>query len=161
MIYFTTFILMLFLLQIARALPQACGDAVPPELPTPVEQFNIPIAAPTVVTHNHDLGDPDSSMKTVICWNESTQHLRFHDIPSFPRIGRTFIIGHTPLPNCFTCWRLTNLKNNHSIIMTAIDTTDYGFVLSEQAFKMLNDGHLVPELKHVDYCRVPAFECGL
>jgi hypothetical protein len=46
MIYFTTFILALFLSQITRALPQVCGDAVPPESPTPVEQFNIPIASP-------------------------------------------------------------------------------------------------------------------
>jgi hypothetical protein len=37
MIYFTTFILTLFLFQIAHALPQVCGDAVPPELPTLVE----------------------------------------------------------------------------------------------------------------------------
>ena len=43
--------------------------------------------------------------------------------------------------------------------MTAIDHADHGFVLSVENFKLLNGGNLVPELKHVDYFRVPAWEC--
>ena len=56
MIYITTFILALFLSQIARAGPQACDDVINPESPTLVEQFNVPIALPTttaVVAYNH------------------------------------------------------------------------------------------------------------
>jgi hypothetical protein len=51
------------------------------------------------------------------------------------------------------------LEDNHSIIMTAIDHADHGFVLSVETFKLLNGGNFVPELKHVDYFRVPAWEC--
>ncbi|KAH9998228.1 Cerato-platanin-domain-containing protein [Russula vinacea] len=161
MIYFTTFIFALFLSQIARALPQVCGDAVPPESPTPVKQFNIPIASHTVVTHDPKYGNPFGSMKSVACWNVVLPVRWFHDIPTFPAIGGAFDIDHSPGPNCGTCWRLHNSENNHSIIMTAIDHADHGFVLSDETFKLLNGGNLVPELKHVDYFRVPARECGL
>ena len=161
MIYFTTFILVLFLSQIARAAPQACGDVVPPELPTPVEQFNVPMARTTVVTHNHKYDDPNASTDSVVCKSLQPRHRRFHDFPTFPRIGGAFDIGHSPGPNCGECWKLHNLKNNHSIIITAIDHADHGFVISDEAFKKLDDGHLFPELKHVDYYRIPPWECGL
>jgi len=158
MIYFITFILALFFSQIAHAVP-ACGDIIPPESPTPVDQFNFPMAVPTVVRHNKKYDDPHGEVKHTACSNLFPQHHRFHNFPSFPRIGGAFDIP--PSSNCGICWKLTNLKNNDSIIITTLDHADHGFDISEEAFKDLNGGHLVPELHHVEYRRVPPSVCGL
>ena len=163
MIYFTTFILALFLPQIARALPQACGEVIIPELPTPVDQYNFPIeaAAPleTVVIHNHKYDDPNASTNTVACKILEPTHHRFHNFPAFPRIGGAFDIGHSSGPNCGKCWRLHNVHNNHSIHITAIGHANHGFSISEHAFKLLSNGNLIPELKHVRYYQIPDWEC--
>ena len=164
MIYFTTFILALFLSQIARAVPQACGDVVPPELPTQVEEL-LPIPAPTVVTHNKKYDDPHHSTKDTSCPGLYSSHHRFHNFPSFPRLGGAYDIKHTPpfpeSPFCGLCWLLTNEKNNHSVVITAIDHAAHGFVVSEEAFKHLHGGPLIPELKHVKFRVVPPSVCGL
>ena len=165
MIYFTTLILALFLSQIARAVPQACGDVVPPESPTPVEQLNLPIPAPTVVTHDKKYDDPNHSTKDTACPNLYPAHHKFHNFPSFPRLGGAYDIARSPpnppSPFCGLCWLLTNEKNNHSVVITAIDHADHGFVISEEAFKLLHGGPLVPELKHVKYRVLPPSVCGL
>ena len=165
MIYFTTFILALFLSQIARAVPQACGDAVLPELPTPVEQFNLPIPAPTVVTHNKKYDDPNGATKDVACSRLYPPNLKFHNISSFPRIGGAFNIPRVPPsppgPPCGLCWKLTNLDNGKSTAITAIDHADQGFVISEEAFKILTGGPLPPKLEHVQYHVVDRSACGL
>ena len=162
MIYFTTFILALFFSQIARALPQACDDVITPESPTPVDQFNIAAAAlETEVRHNHKYDDPNTSTNTVVCTNLNPRHHRFHDFPTFPSIGGAFDIGLTPGPNCGRCWKLHNPHNNHSILFTAIDHADYGFVVSDEAFKKLSGGVWLPELKLIRYYPVPEWECGL
>jgi Cerato-platanin len=162
MIYFTTFILALFLSQIAHALPQACGDIITPESPTPVDQFNFPAAAlETEVKHNHKYDDPNASTNTVACNNFHAGHPKFHNFPTFPRIGGAFDIGLSPGPHCGRCWKLHNLHNNRSIIITAIDHAKHGFVISKEAFKLLSGGVLIPELKHVRYHTVYEWECGL
>ena len=158
MIYFTTFILALFISQIARAVPQACGDAITPESQTPVEQFNL---ATTVVTYNPKYDYPNASTKSVACWNLFPRHHQFHNFPTFPRIGGASDIGFSPGPNCGKCWRLHNLENGHTIVITAIDHAERGFVLSEAAFKLLDNGHLGPPLLHVQYVNIPEWECGL
>jgi Cerato-platanin len=162
MIYFTTFILALFLSQIARALPQVCGDVITPESPTSVDQFNIGAAAlETEVRHNIKYDDPNTSTSSVVCKNLHSGHHRFHDFPTFPCIGGAFDIGPTPGPNCGKCWKLHNPHNNHSILLTAIDHADHGFVVSDEAFKKLSGGVLLPELKGILPFPVPKWECGL
>jgi hypothetical protein len=161
MIYFTTFILALFFSQIAHAVP-ACGDIILPESPTPVDQFNFPIAAATVtavVTHNIKYDNRSGEVKATACSRLAAQHPWFYNFPTFPRIGGAFDIP--PSSNCGLCWKLTNLNNNISIIITAIDHANHGFVLSQQAFKLLSGGPLVPELYHVEYLHVPQSFCGL
>ena len=154
MIYFTTFILALFLSQIARAIPQACGDAVPPELPTPVEQFNLSLAL-TVVTHNKIYGDGNVPTKGVACSKLYPPNFKFSNIPSFPRIGGASNIPRVPPdppgPPCGLCWKLTNIDNGKWASITAIDHADQGFVISEEAFKILTGGPLPPKLEHVEY----------
>ena len=164
MIYFTTFILALFFSQMAHAVPQACGDAVPPELPTPAEhwQFNLPIAAPTVVTHNKKYDDPNGAIKDVACARLYPPNYKFHNIPSYPRIGGAFDIHRFPPgPSCGLCWKLTNLDNGKSIVITAIDHADQGFVISEAAFRILSGGPLPPKLENVGYHVVDRSACGL
>ena len=163
MIYFTTFIFALFLSQIARAVPQACGDVIVPESPTPVEQFNIPVALATVVSYYNKYDHPYESTNTVACKNLTPRHPQFHNFPSFPRIGGAFDIGHSPIPgpNCGKCWKLTNLVNGHSIVITAIDHAYRGFIISENASMLLSGGILGPPLQHVEYLNVSLWECGL
>ncbi|KAH9990902.1 hypothetical protein BJV77DRAFT_946916, partial [Russula vinacea] len=90
------------------------------------------------------------------------QYPQFHDIPSFPHTGGAFDIGHTLGPNCGKCWKLTNLQNGHSIVITAIDNhAERGFVISEWAFKVLDDDHLGLPLEEVEPRIVPRSVCGL
>jgi hypothetical protein len=162
MIYFTTFILALFLSQIARALPQAYGDVITPELPTPVDQFNIPVAQPTttaVVAYNHKYDNPNTSTSSVACWNLYPLYPEFHNFPSFPRIGGAFDIGLTPGPHCGKCWELTNLVNNRSVVITAMDHAGLGFVVPAKIYIQLKDGPLGPPLRHVQYINVPLSVC--
>ena len=164
MIYLTTFILALFLLQIARAEPQACDDVITPESPTPVEQFNIPIALPTttaMVAYNHKYDNPNASTSSVACWNLYPSYPEFYKFPSFPRIGGAFDIGFSPGPNCGRCWKLTNLLNGRTVVITAIDHAELGFVVSSKIFIQLKDGPLGPPLLHVQYVNVPLSACGL
>jgi hypothetical protein len=165
MIYFTKFILALFLSQIARAVPQACGDIIPPESPTPVEQFNLPIPEPTVVTLNNKYDNRDGLLKNTTCSNFYPPCYKFSNIPTFPHIGGAFDIPSVncdafddqPSSNCSECWLLTNSENDHSVIITVIDHADHGFDISDAAFKMLN----LTCGDQVEYRTVPKAACGL
>ena len=161
MIYISTFILALFLSEIARAEPQAFGDVIPPESPTPVEQFNIPLAASTVVAYNMKYDNPSAPTNSVACRNLTSQHPMFHTFPTFPRIGGAFDIGNSSGPNCGKCWKLTYLEKGRSILITAIDHAGSGFVISENAFLQLKGGPLGPPLQNIQYLNVPRDDCGL
>ena len=172
MIYFTTFILALFLSQIARALPQACGDdVITPESPTPVDQINFPVAIAaaaavkeTEVRHNSKYDNPNTLTSTVACKNLDVKYPKFGNFPTFARIGGAFDIVAPGPPywhNCGRCWKLHNHHNNRSIHFTAIAHAKHGFVVSDQAFKHLSGGVLLPELKHIRYYPVPEWECGI
>ena len=165
MIYFTTFILMLFLLQIARALPQACGDdVVTPESPTPVDQTNFPIGIAAVdVRHNNKYDKPNILTNTVACKNLHLAYPKFKNFPTFPHIGGAFDIvdpGPPDWRNCGRCWKLHNHNNSRSVIITAIDHANYGFVVSDEAFKILSGGVLLSQLTNIMYYTVPEWECG-
>ena len=161
MIYITTFILALFLSQIARALPQACGDDITPESLTPVDQINFPIAIAaaaavlqTDVKHNHKYDDPNISTNTVACKNLHPAYPKFKNFPTFPHIGGAFDIvdpGPPDWRNCGRCWKLRNHNNSRSVIITAIDHANYGFVVSDEAFKILSGGVLLPQLTNITY----------
>ena len=162
MIYITTFILALFLSQIARALPQTCGDDITPESPTPVDQINFPTAIVAAdVRHNIKYGNPNIFTNTVACKNLHLLYPKFDDFPTFPRIGGAFDIGTTPGHNCGRCWKLHNPHNNRSVIITAIDHANYGFVVSDYAFKKLSGGVLLPVLTAILYYPLPEWECGI
>jgi hypothetical protein len=158
MIYITTFILALFLPQIASAQSQTC-DAVSPEVSTPDEQHIFPPIPITVtdVTYSNKYDNPKGLLKDTACSSMSPHYKFFGDIPSFPLIGGTSDILFDPT-NCGTCWNLTNTANNKFIYLTAMDSAKVGFIISEEAYKELNRGKLLPPLS-ITAARVPPSYC--
>ncbi|KAF8467140.1 Cerato-platanin-domain-containing protein [Russula ochroleuca] len=161
MIYFTTFILALFLTQIARALP-ACNDPIYPESSTPDSQFNLPIPSPLKVTYDPTYDNPHGSLNSVACSNGEnglvSKYPTFNKLPSFPFIGGAYDIVWNS-PNCGGCWKITNEANNASIHLIGIDTAGAGFNIAEAAFKRLNGGKLGNPLI-VKAHRIPRSVCG-
>ena len=164
MIFLTTFILTLFLTQIARALPEACGDPIylDSESSTLDAQINLQFPSPLDtrrVTFDHVYDNKARSLQSVACSNLFPRFKTFGDLPTFPRIGGAFdITFHSP--NCGGCWTLTNKENNRAINITAIDHAAHGFHIAEAAFKRLSGGKLGNALQ-VDARKVPASFCGL
>jgi hypothetical protein len=157
MIYFTTFILALFLTQIACAQSQTCGDAVSPELSTPDEQ-HVFIPIPLHATHAKKYDDKEGLLNSTHCPKIAEHYKHFHNIPDFPRIGGAYDIRNNPT-NCGACWNITNRENHKSIFLTAIDSANIGFFnISEEAFKLLNKGNLGPPLS-VSAVRAPPSFC--
>jgi hypothetical protein len=141
MIYFTTFILALFLTQIACAQQQTCGDAVSPELFIQDEQQNLPL--PILATYSKKYDNKDGLFSSTECPNLFPHYKHFKDIRTFPRIGGSYDIRSPNSPNCAKCWNITHHATHKSIFITAIDSAKIGyFNLSEEAFKLLNNGHL-------------------
>jgi hypothetical protein len=167
MLYLTTFILTLFLTQIARALPQPCDEPTFPDQSTPdfyddaVFDFQIP--SPLRATYDGTYDRERGSLNNVACSNGAnglvSRYPTFGKIPSFPYIGGAFDIVWNS-PNCGGCWKITNKANHNSIYITAIDTAGAGFNIAEAAFKKLNDGHLRDTLE-VTAQKVPHRVCGL
>ena len=148
MIFLTTFILAFFLTQIACVQSQTCGDAVSPELSTPDEQHIFP--GPPIpflqVAHTKKYDDKDGLLNSTHCPNIAPHYKHFHNIPDFPRIGAVPDIRNDPT-NCGACWNITNKANHKSIFLTAIDSAPIGiFNISDEAFKLLNDGKLEDRL---------------
>jgi hypothetical protein len=149
MIYLTTFIITLFLTgtQIARALPQACGDLTPPESSTldPYGDPQFSISVLLHATHDGTFDKPFSSMNDVSCSTGNNglaaKFPKFINLPSFPNIGGAFDVWWNS-PNCGGCWKITNLANNAEIYMIAIDSAGGGFNIAEGAYKKLNCGQL-------------------
>ncbi|KAF8494114.1 SnodProt1, partial [Russula emetica] len=84
----------------------------------------------------------------------------FRDIPTFPYIGGAHDIRWNS-PNCGSCWKLTNVANNESIIITTIDTAGQGFNIAESAFEDLNGGEVGEGMLQVEAHKVPIQLCGL
>lgn len=167
MIYFTTFILTLFLTQITRALPSACRDPIVPEPSTPElygdAQYNIPVPVPLRTTYDNVYDRKHGSLNSVACSNGEyglvSRYPTFGDLPSFPFIGGAFDIVWNS-PNCGACWKITNRANNESIHITAIDSAGAGFNIAEVAFKKLSGGELGSGVLDVVAHRIPAAVCG-
>jgi hypothetical protein len=154
MIYPTTFIFTLLLAHIARAMP-ACGDVYPPEdLYGPIyddEQLFLPTYKASW-DPKYDNGDGET--KNVACSNLAPDYPYFKNFTNFPNIGAA-------RGRCGTCWEVTNKKTGTIIYITGMDAPKPGFevVVSEQAFKKLNRGTLVPTLD-VDVDPVASHICG-
>ena len=136
MIYFTTFILALFLTQFACAQQQTCGDPRSPELLIQDEQQNLPNPAITHASHTIKYDNKTGVLSKTACSNLHYKH--FANIPSYPRIGGYYgIKPHSP--NCGDCYNITNKATHRFIYVTIIDSADFGyFNLSDEAFKLLN-----------------------
>jgi hypothetical protein len=157
MIFLTTFILALFLTQIACAQSQTCGDAVSPELSSLDEQHIFP-PIPLHATYANKYDDKDGLLNSTSCPNISPHYKYFHDVPSFPHIGGAYDIRNNPT-NCGACWNITNRANHEFIFITAIDSANIGFFnISEEAFKLLNKGNLGAPLS-VSAVRAPPRLC--
>jgi Cerato-platanin len=146
MIYFTTFILALFLAQIARALPQgSCRDPVYPESSIPDDQFPFPDPPPLMATYDPTFDNPQGSLNKVACSDGQnglvSKYPTFDKLPTFPYIGGAYDIVWNST-NCGGCWRITNRANNWSIHIIAIDTSGAGFNIAEEAYRTLSGGGL-------------------
>ena len=158
MIYLTTFILALFLTQIACAQPQTCGDAASPKLSTPDDQ-HVLLPIPFLhASHAKKYDNKDGLLNQTHCKNIAPHYKHFHDVPSFPRIGGAYDIATNPT-DCGACWNITNRGNGKHIYLTAVDSAKIGFFnISEEAFKSLNKGKLGDPLP-VSAVRVPPSFC--
>ena len=133
MIYLTTFFLTLFLIQISRALPQACSNHISPASKSVQHRLSYGDAPHTLASVQSSMCDPkydnpNGSMHATACANPlESRYPLFGDIPNFPYIGAASDV--TPgSPNCGECWNLTNLGNGAHIYVTAIDSIPFGFV---------------------------------
>ena len=157
MIFLTSFILALFLTRIACAQSQTCDDAVSPELSTPDEQhvfLPIPLLR---ASHSKRYDDKNGLLKDTYCSNIAPHYKHFHNIPDFPRIGGYYLIRNDST-NCGACWNITNKANHKSIYLTVMDTANFGyFNISDEAFKLLNEGKLGPPLNISAVTAPPSF----
>jgi hypothetical protein len=145
MVYLSTFILTLFLTQIARAQPPACHDPITPESLNPDTEYNLQIPSPLRATFDQTFDNPQGSLNGVACSNGdnglAAKYPNFSDLPTFPYIGGAYDIAWNS-PNCGGCWLITNPANGDSVYITAIDTAGAGFNIAQVAYKQLNGGEL-------------------
>jgi hypothetical protein len=136
MIFPTTFILALFLTQIARAVPQPCGDFISPESSTPDGQYNLVVPAPVQATfkavYNNIYDNPNETLNDVACSELVTKYPTFGKVPLFPNIGGAPNTTFNS-KNCGAIWKLTNTAKKVSIHFVGIDDSS-GFDLSLEAF---------------------------
>ena len=163
MIYFTTFVLTLLLWRIIRAAP-ACGDVASPEElydPTYADAQAVQHPLPMTVYNVTALGmydNPNGDTNKTACPSLARSNPHFGNFRDFPYIGGAFNIKSGSPKFCGSCWRLTYVKTNESIYITAMDTATTGFSISRGAFRTLNGGPfegklLEAEAKEVHYHR--------
>jgi len=163
MIYFTTFVLTLFLSHIARATP-ACADVTSPEKlydPTYTDaQHALPIVVYDV-TWSSKYGNPNGNTNNVSCSDGlAPLYPHFRNFPLFPNIGGAFNIKWGSPNNCGECWKLTHLKTHKTIYFTAIDTATTGFNISRESFMALNGGKLGSGTLKAEANLIPRHLCG-
>ena len=166
MIYFTTFILALFLTPIARALPHAGGDPNYPDSPIAIRyderQYSQPPPSPLRATFDTTFDNSQGSLNNVACSNGdnglASKYPTFGNIPNYPFIGGAYDVAWNS-PNCGACWVLSN--GAISIAFTAVDTAGAGFNLGTTAFKTLNNGQIGEGVLDVTAQQVPRSVCGM
>ena len=159
MIYFTTLIFTLLLSHIASAVP-ACGDDASPKdlYDTSYDDVQEPFFVEHRVKYDSKYDHKHGDTSKVACAHSLAHRFpHFKDIPHFPLIGAAFDIKKGA-HNCGKCWRLHNKKDNKTIALTAIDSTEKGFKVSKEAYEKLGGkvlpgghGHLEVEAKHVPH----------
>ncbi|KJZ76905.1 Protein SnodProt1 [Hirsutella minnesotensis 3608] len=82
------------------------------------------------------------------------------DIKNFPYIGGAQAVAGWNSPNCGTCWKLE--YKGKSINVLAIDHTDAGFNIAQDAMNALTNGQAV-QLGRVDATatQIDAKNCGM
>ena len=123
------------------------------------------LATTASVSYDNTYDDSSASLDIVACSNGANGLLTkgyttFGSLPSFPRIGGAAAVAGWNSVNCGTCWQLT--YNDVSIVVLAIDHTDDGFNISEEALNELTNGQAV-DLGRVTatVTQVDAKQCGL
>jgi hypothetical protein len=109
--------------------------------------------------------NPSISLNAAACSDgknglESRGFTTFGSLPKFPNIGSSFAVAGWNSANCGTCWSLTYEKQ--TINMTAMDSTNNGFVLSKEAMDKLTGGQAEQLGRvHAQFNQVAASVCGL
>ncbi|KAI0317459.1 Cerato-platanin [Amylostereum chailletii] len=123
------------------------------------------LAQATNVRYDQTYDNGSASLTTVSC-SDGPQGLitkgfhKFGDLPPFPFIGGASAIAGWGSTNCGSCWTLT--YKGKTITVLAVDHTDDGFNLSQEAMDALTGGQAV-SLGKVDATakKVAASKCGL
>jgi hypothetical protein len=129
--------------------------------------FAIPAFAVTV-SYDNTYDNPNGSLTTIACSDGANGLITrygfntFRDIPNFPHIGGAAAIAGWNSTQCGTCWKLTYSGTGKSINVLAIDHTDSGFNIAQEALDELTNGQAV-QFGRIDatVTQVPATQCGL
>jgi len=98
-------------------------------------------AQPTVtVSYDTTYDNCSASLNTVACSSqlETLGYATFGSLPDFPYIGGAGVVSATGSTGCGTCWELT--YDGNKIVVLAIDYTDEGFNIAQEALDALTDG---------------------
>jgi hypothetical protein len=149
MIFSINFALALLLSHVAHALPYAEPNT-----------RSTTVRATFDTTYDNASG----SLNGVACSNGAnglvTRFPTFGNIPTFPFIGGAPGVVFNS-PNCGGCWRLTSQTTNRSLIMTAIDSSGFGFNLAQEAFVTLNGGQIGQGVIDVVAEEIDRSVCGI
>ncbi|TRM67693.1 Cerato-platanin [Schizophyllum amplum] len=115
--------------------------------------------------HNYDMANMPLSI--VACSDGENGLLRsgyttFASLPTFPNIAAMAGIRFNS-DQCGTCWQLSTTDdsgNTHSVVVTAIDTSNAGFTVSESTFVELL-GATDMGMGRVSATALDASACGL
>jgi hypothetical protein len=129
----------------------------------------VPLAQAVTVAWDSVYGKASNSIDLVACSDgengmEVKGYKTLGALPQFPNIGAAAAVEGWNSLNCGTCWQITYTSSagvKRSLNMTAIDSTDAGFVLSEAAMNTLTGG-LAKQLGRVNATakQVSTKSCG-
>lgn len=108
--------------------------------------FALPSAFAVTVSYEPQYDNASGDLASTACSDGQNglitrfgwQH--FGDVPSFPYIGGAETIAGWNSPSCGTCWQLTYADTGKSINVLAVDHTDSGFNIAQEALDDLTNG---------------------
>ena len=122
-------------------------------------------ATAVTVSYDNTYDQSSGSLTTVACSDGENGMLHlgyttFGSLPNFPNIGGAAAIAGWNSDQCGTCWQLT--YKGKSINVLAIDHTDSGFNIAQEAMDTLTGGQAV-FLGRIDATakQVDKSKCGL
>ena len=140
MIFPTTVILAVFLTQIARAVPQPCGDFISSGSSTLNGWYNLVVPAHVEnmfeAVYNPVYDNSSQTLNNVACSKLASTYPEFGDIPLFPNIGGAPNTTYNS-KNCGAIWKLTNAANSDLLIFFIGIDDSSSFDLSLEAFKAI------------------------